>query len=446
MVWRDKVVWQEGMFLRAQHFQQQDRHTEHLVQARAAPLRAHPWGVTELSIDRNLLASGRFALSSAAGIMEDGTPFSIPATADPPLPLDLPEGLRNVVVHLALPLYQDGRPEVTMSEESQDAVRARFGLRLFEAFDTHSDSTIAAEIGVGRPRLRLMLATEDLAGYSCMPLTRIAEVPADRRTQLDELFIPPCLQISAAPVLSNFVAELVGMLTQRADVLAQRMGQPGAHGVADVGDFLLLNILNGWQPVLAHWADSGNVHPETLYTALAQLAGELATFYATDKRATSYPSYRHNDLQRSFTPVISDLRRYLGSDIVTKATRIDLKDRGWGFHTGAIMDRNLLRSAQFVLIVAADIPGEQLRRVFPNQVKIGTVEEIKQLVNVAVPGVVLRALPVAPKQIPFNAGAAYFELDRGSPYWQKMLNSGGFGIHVAGDFPNLNMQLWAIRA
>jgi type VI secretion system protein ImpJ len=26
MVWHDKVVWQEGMFLRAQHFQQQDRH------------------------------------------------------------------------------------------------------------------------------------------------------------------------------------------------------------------------------------------------------------------------------------------------------------------------------------------------------------------------------------------------------------------------------------
>ena len=49
MVWHDKVVWQEGMFLRAQHFQQQDRHAEHLLQARVAPLRAHPWGVTELS-------------------------------------------------------------------------------------------------------------------------------------------------------------------------------------------------------------------------------------------------------------------------------------------------------------------------------------------------------------------------------------------------------------
>ena len=31
MTWTNRVVWQEGMFLRSQHFQQQDRHLEHLV-------------------------------------------------------------------------------------------------------------------------------------------------------------------------------------------------------------------------------------------------------------------------------------------------------------------------------------------------------------------------------------------------------------------------------
>jgi type VI secretion system protein ImpJ len=52
---------------------------------------------------------------------------------------------------------------------------------------------------------------------------------------------------------------------------------------------------------------------------------------------------------------------------------------------------------------------------------------------------------VAPRQIPFQAGAAYFELDRGSPHWQQMKNSGGFGIHVSDEFPNLGIELWAIR-
>jgi type VI secretion system protein ImpJ len=54
-------------------------------------------------------------------------------------------------------------------------------------------------------------------------------------------------------------------------------------------------------------------------------------------------------------------------------------------------------------------------------------------------------LPVAPRQIPFYAGASYFELDRNSPHWQQMQASGGFAIFVSGDFPNLRMELWAIR-
>ena len=446
MVWHDKVVWQEGMFLRAQHFQQQDRHAAHQLQARTAPLRAHPWGLTELSIDRDLLAAGRFAISAASGVMEDGTPFSIPGSTDAPLPLDLPEGTRNAVVYLALALHQDGNPEVSAAEASPDELRARYALRSFQAFDTHSDSPISAELQIGRLRLRYLLDSAELAGYSRLGLARIIEVQADRRVMLDDRFVPPCLRVSANPLLGNLTAELVGMLSQRAEVLAARLGQPGARGVADVADFLLLQTVNRWQPLLAHWADAGNVHPEELFATLVQVAGELATFTAPDKRASVYPAYRHDDLQRSFAPVVADLRRSLSFVLETNAVAIPLQDPKFGIRVGPITDRNLLRASQFVLAVSADIAGEQLRRLFPNKVKIGAVEHIRELVNVALPGIAVRALPVAPRQIPFQANAAYFELDRSSPHWQQMANSGGFGIHVSDEFPNLGIELWAIRA
>ena len=44
MTWTNRVIWQEGMFLRAQHFQQQDRWLEALVRGRTAALRPHPLG------------------------------------------------------------------------------------------------------------------------------------------------------------------------------------------------------------------------------------------------------------------------------------------------------------------------------------------------------------------------------------------------------------------
>ena len=70
-----------------------------------------------------------------------------------------------------------------------------------------------------------------------------------------------------------------------------------------------------------------------------------------------------------------------------------------------------------MLAVKAQVPAETLRRGLPNQIKIGPVEHIRELISVALPGIAIRALPVAPRQLPFYPGTSYFELDRSSPYW-----------------------------
>ena len=439
MSWTNRVVWQEGMFLRTQHFQQQDRWTEALVRSRVQALRPHPWGLMSYALDRDLLGTGRFALASAIGVFEDGTPFSLPGESDHPPPLELPDNARNVLVYLALPIRQAGAVEVADS-----ATEGRYSAKPFEAYDTHSASPQPAELQVGRLRMRYLLETDERTGYLCIGLARVTEVTADRRIILDERWIPSALVCSAVAPLAGLVAELSGMLNQRGEALAARMTAPGQAGVAQVSDFLLLQTINGWQNVLAHWADAANVHPETLYAALVQMAGEFSTFLET-RRPSSYPAYRHEDLQRSFAPVVADLRRALSSDWDVAAIAIPLREARHGVRVGPINDRTILRGSNFVLTVQADMQAEQLRRLFPSQVKIGAVEQIRELVNVALPGIAVRPLPVAPRQLPFYAGATYFELDRASPHWQQMQNSGGFAIHVSGDFPNLRLELWAIR-
>lgn len=441
MTWTNRVVWQEGMFLRAQHFQQQDRWLEALVRTRTAALRPHPWGIIEMAVDRELLATGRFAVNSATGVFEDGTPFAIPGETDHPAPLDLPESTRNAVVYLAAPVRQAGAVEV-----AANGAEGRYRLQEFEAFDTHSASPQPAPLQIGRLRLRYMLETEERAGYLCIGLARIVEVTADRRASLDERWIPPALLCSGAPPLAGLITEFAGMLNQRGEALAARLTAPGgAQGVAAVSDFLLLQSINRWQKLLAHWGDSGNVHPEELYSVFVQMAGEFATFTEATKRPNNYPAYRHEDLQRSFAPVVADLRRSLSAVLEQNAIAIPLQERRYGIRVGPITDRSILRSSSFVLTVQADVPTETLQRLFPSQVKIGAAEHIRDLVNVAIPGIAVRPLPVAPRQIPFYAGASYFELDRNSPHWQQMQSSGGFAIHISGEFPNLRLELWAIR-
>jgi type VI secretion system protein ImpJ len=442
MSWTNRVVWQEGMFLRSQHFQQQDRWLEAFVRGRAAALRPHSWGLTQMTLDKDLLGTGRFAVAAAAGVFEDGTPFSLPGETDHPPPFEVPDNTRGVLVHLALPIRQNGAVEIAAADGSAEG---RYKAQAFEAYDTHSASPQPAELLVGRLKLRYLLDSEDRAGYLCLPVARIMEVSSDKRVTLDDNWIPPALVCSAVPPLAGLITEFAGMINQRGEALAARVNAPGARGVAEVADFMLLQAINRWQALLQHWADAANIHPETLYAAYVEMAAEFATFTEANRRPNAYPGYRHEDLQRSFAPVIADLRRALSSVIEQNAVAIALQERRHGVHVGAILDRGVLRAASFVLSVQADVPTETMRRLFPAQVKIGAVEQIRELVNVALPGIAVRPLPVAPRQIPFYAGASYFELDRNSPHWQQMQTSGGFAIHVSGEFPNLRMELWAIK-
>jgi len=100
----------------------------------------------------------------------------------------------------------------------------------------------------------------------------------------------------------------------------------------------------------------------------------------------------------------------------------------------------------FILAARADLPAEELRRRFPTQLKIGPVERIRDLVNVQLPGVAVHAVPVAPRQIPYHAGFVYFELDQSNDLWAQLETSGGLAMHVAGEFPGLALEFWAIRS
>lgn len=443
MSWDSKVVWTEGMFLRAQHFQQQDRYVERLVRGRVNGLRPYSWGISELAINRELLTTGKFAILRCRGILEDGTPFSIPDEEEAPPALDLPETLTNSIVYLALPARQPLGVEFEVAEGAETV--ARYRGQEVEVRDAVGGSASLSKVRVGRMRFRYLLERQERAGYHCIGLARILEVRSDRNARLDEQYIPPTLNSGAVPTLAGFINEVQGLMHHRAEAVAARVSGSGQRGVAEIADFLMLQLMNRAEPVLANLARLPDVHPESLHSLFLELAGELSTFTAASKRPPSFPPYRHDDLQLTFEPVVAELRRSLSAVLEQNAVPIELQERKYGIRVGTIADRTLLTTANFVLAVRADMPTESLRRNFPSLVKIGPVEQIRELVNVALPGIRVRPLAVAPRQIPYHAGAAYFELERGSPIWKQLGASGGIALHLAGDFPGVVLELWAIR-
>jgi len=440
MSWNSKVIWCEGMLLQPQHLQQHDRHLHSQLEARVGALRPHAWGVANLEIDEALLAQGKLALRSFGAVLPDGTPVGLPFD-DTVAPLEIPAEARDLTVVLALPARRHGVPEVD-DRPGHDNF-ARHASAEYEAWDSNGLDN-SALLSIGKPRLRLAFEADVADAWVTLGVARVVERRADRQVVLDPAYCAPALRVRAAPPLAGFVDELLGLLRQRAEALAARLSQPGA-AAAEVADFLLLQLLNRAQGLVAHLAASAGLHPEDLYRELAQLGAELATFSHADRLAPRYPVYRHDALAESFAPLMIDLRRALSAVLDVHTVAIPLEERQFGIRVAVLPDQELLRSATFVLAVHAQVPPEAIRSGFPPQVKLGSVEKIRDLVNLQLPGIGLRPLPVAPRQLPFLAGYTYFELDRGSEYWQQLMNSAGFAMHVAGSFPGLQMRFWAIR-
>lgn len=437
-----RIVWTEGMFLRPQHFQQHDRFLESLVDGRCRGLRSYDWGFRHLTLDRAQLQYGKIGLKTGDGIFEDGTPFHVSGNDE--LSLDLPTDVKDSVVYLALPLCYAESPVVD-SDANVDRM-ARYHQHEHEIRDYNSGNESRASVQVGKLHTRLMLEREERSGYLCIGIARIIEVRANNKTVvLDENYIAPALNCIGSGILGDFLKELHGLMHTRGEALSSRVSAPGRSGVSEIADFLLLQMINRYEPLFQHLGATGVLHPEYFFQLAVQLAGELATFYRPDKRAISFPVYRHDDLQACFGPLMEELRQLLSMVLEQNAIQIPLSKPKFGVYAARKPDESLMQNAVFVLAVNAQVSPEMLRIHFPPQVKIGPVEEIQQLVQSALPGITIHALPVAPRQLPYHAGFSYFELSKQSEIWKTMENSGGFAIHIGGNFPGLELEFWAIK-
>lgn len=438
-----KVVWSEGMFLNPQHFQQQDRYFEYYVNGRCNALTPYGWGFKEFELDQQLLNLGKISVQRASGIFPDGTPFNFPDHDDPPPVIEIPESVKNAVVYLAVPVRRPGAVDILPQDSKQGL--ARYYAQEQSVRDVTVEGGDSQKLQIGKLRLRLLLQTNDLSGFAYIPLARINEVRQEKDIALDERCIPSVLDCKATLNLSTFMAELHGLLRHRAEAIAGRLADSRRGGTAEIADYLLLQVINRVEPMVVHMSRIDGLHPLQLFDYLVQMIGELATFVAPNRRPPELPVYLHADLEQTFAPLMQTLRKYLSMVYEQTAIAMNLAEKKYGVRVAEITDRSLLTTASFVLAVRADVNDEMIRSRFPAQIKIGPVERIRQLVNAALPGIELKPLPVAPRQIPFRAGYTYFELDQHSQFWKEMSSSGGFAMHVGGDFPGLEMEFWAIR-
>lgn len=435
-----KPLWSEGMLIRPQHFQQYDRWIEHVLEGRAAGVAAFAWGLRSLALNGELLPLGRIGISALAGVMPDGTVLAagahgaFEARAVPP-------NTRNALVKIALSARGLDGAEISAEGRGRRYEAVEQPMR-----DTTAPERAAVALRVARLAPRLLIEGESEDDLVTMPIARIRELDATGAILLDENYIPPCLDFHASQRLLRIVNEIRSLLRSRAEALAGNADP--AQATAESGglvDLVILSIVNGQEAIFDHFAATAGLHPETVYRASLALAGQLSTFTRTRRRAADFPAYRHHDLDAAFAPVLDQLRQLLATLVERNAVSLPLQDRGYGIRLSTISDRTLFQDCRFVLIAVASVPTESLRGQLPISMKIGSVEQIRDLVNLQLPGIPLRALPVAPRELPFLQSGVYFELDQTVELWRNLARSAAVAFHVSGDYPDLHLEFWAIR-
>jgi type VI secretion system protein ImpJ len=449
MSWYNKVAWSEGLFLRPQLFQQQERYLEHHAHKRAAALGPFFWGFNRVQLDPESLSLGKLVLSDAAGVFIDGTHFDIPGHTPPPEPLNvLAEHLEEIIC-LATPARMPNGEETDFSEAAHALhSSARFSVFDVALRDSNSDGQGPKPVQLSHLRTRLLPQREVTDTWIGLPLARVTALRADGSITLDDRLIPPVVGYGASSRLVDWIGRLHGLCRLRAESLAARLsGNDGKSGdAAEVSDFLLLQILNRFEPVVAHWLAVGETPPERIYVVLRSLAGELSTFVrTTTRRPVAHSAYRHVDPASSFEALVSDVQSLLNDVLVRSAQRIALEARSNGLHVASIPAAELQGYAALVVAVAAHVPQEQLAIQFAARCKVGPSDRLAELIRAHLPGIPLLPLPVPPRQIPFGAGLVYFQIEPHGVLWDHLAKYGGLGLHISGEFPGQRLELWGVR-
>lgn len=443
---KNRIIWNEGLFIKAHHFQQEAKYVENLVNQKVEMINDFLIGFQSLMIDQEYLSFGKVGIQSAKGVMPDGTLFDIPAETPPPDPLTINDtAMINQVIYLCVPLKSDGVTEISPMEHKG---QRRYVQDTIEVKDTFSESGDYAKINVAQVGLKLMLEKDDRSSYNSLAIAKILDIRADNSVELDPLFYPVSLSLSAIPSLKKSLEQIAGLMRERSTYIGLRVGNPTQGGVADVTDFMMLTSLNRLHPLMIHLSKLNHLHPERLYSSLIEACGELSTFFSETKVPDEFAPYNHAQPHLTFVPLIRSMQIMLEAFIHPRAQSIAIVQQEFGIYSASFTPGSSISLVDddFILAVKANASTESIRNQFTQQTKISSLDKIVELINLQLPGIPLISLPVAPRHLPYHAGFTYFQLDKNDPSWQVMQNSTGFAFHIAGAYQELEMEFWAIRS
>jgi type VI secretion protein, VC_A0114 family len=441
-----KPLWEEGVLLSPQHFQQQDKFNNHMHALLMRMMGDFRWGCFQCEFDRQALEVGKIKLDTLQACLPDGTLIDLQAGGRHVNVRNI-EGLslqqRNVVL-LALPVYQAHVSNLVDEDETKDTPK-----RFVKSFEKVEDifSTEETEFAVEGLNLTIRFDFEQNDDYITCPIGAIEKDETGAFVWAKN-YIPPLLSITGSETLFSCLNRITLMVLSRIENLSARRRSRSESvvdfSVSDSMLFWFLHGLNTIYPELKHLNDYPQKHPEEFYKLLVRLLGMLYTFRANES-VKEIDSYDHFDLFGTFNRLEQKIRDLLDEVIPSPVIELSLEHLKSTHWRAQIFDDRINADAEFYLSAHSDsVDFLELQKQLPLVSKIGAPDDVERVINTAVVGVPLHHLHQTPPGLPFRMDNVYFRLDKRHVAFDRMMQSQVCSIYVPASISDLHLSLFAV--
>ncbi|MTV40802.1 type VI secretion system baseplate subunit TssK [Duganella radicis] len=439
-----KILWGEGLFLRPQHFQQQDRYHEQRLHQSVLALHPYAWGVNQLQVDRDALANNSLRVLELSLRFQDGEFYDAPGVDDLPDAVDLsqlPQSQQTVTYYAALPAFKP------FGGNFGDSGAVRYLQHNADTPDLYTHAA-PAQLSYLKKTLRLVAEFEPRDSYTHFPLLRLRRA-ATGGFELDASFVPPSLSVRSAPLLFLQLRRLLDALQAKVSALYGHHREPSKHVIefrsGDMSSFWLLHTASSAFASLTHYFQHPALHPERLYEQLLGLAGALMTFSKSWTLA-DLPPYSHTDPGPAFATLHQIIRELLDTVISSRYFAIALREVKPSYHHGMLDSGKIDDKTTFYIAVSAAMPASELVEVVPLRFKVGAPDDVDKFVLSAMPGVRLQHAPQVPAAVPVRPDALYFSIEAKGQMYERMLQAQSISIYVPGGIHDLQLELVAVTS
>lgn len=451
-----RVAWYNGLSIDKIHFEQQERYLQRNIDAKTIAIQSNCYGIIDLKISNELLSQGKIALEYISGIAKDGSIFNAPSQDLLPEPLEINyKGLQNSIITIKIPLGVTNIIDIALQNSVADskyiALRSVVASRIYDDVnglnDTDSQSATFTQekvnVTVASLRLKLGILGSATPDELEIPIAKIKSIDSNKKLELEEHFIPTCMNIKSISAIKAFLEEMLYSIKRHREILGDIFkGIDQTKNTLDFSTYLSLNLLKKWDLIFAALLQKDKIHPEALYDKLIEFQGELGAF-GVDSSLEFIP-YNHDELSDTFFPLINSIKMLFSKITSPKYSMARVINNGNGFYDLLFDNAGILEEAELFLAVNANANYEYILKNFKTQSKIHAQSKIKDIVATQLKGLNIIQIPNIPSSIPYLNGYVYYKIDKRDELFRYFKGESVISIYLTNNIKDPDIKMWAV--